>query len=84
MPRIYGWYVDKQNTFKNRYVWLNKFKGTQVKAFKAMHDKYWGVSILAPKKLYHYLAGGNSRFHTCTKTKALQLARNWMKKHPRG
>ena len=65
-------------------VWANTHSKTSVMlGMRGKTDNYVWISGRG-RRQYQYLCGGNSTIHDATKTKALRLAREWMKAHPKG
>lgn len=65
--------------------WDNTKSNTTIKVRwrKDWRDNF--VSILGRGRYQpEYLIGGNSRIHGASKTKAIEVAKEWMREHPYG
>ena len=84
LPRVEHWNLNKQESYKNHFIFNHGKTGTELKTFKPKDGSYWGVSIRRPHSLYEYLAGGNSRIHDASRKQAMELTKAYMLLHPEG
>jgi len=78
-----GWKKIKESK-KDGVEFENMFNHTRVNVFKSIAENHWAVSVLRVGESYKNIAGGKSKVQPTNKQKAMKIATNWMKKHPKG